>query len=91
MKVRLTLRAREDLDGIVGYLRGRSPTGARNVRQAIRTSLDLIGRFPDLGRSSGEAGTRVLPVGRYPYLIYWLVLNGEVRIAHIRHAARERP
>jgi hypothetical protein len=32
----------------------------------------------------------VLPTGRYPYLVYWIVENDEVRIVHI-HDTRRQP
>lgn len=88
MKVRHTRRSRADLVAILNYLDERSPQGARNVMRALRRALELIGEHPHVGRHSGEQDTRVLPVGRYPYLIYWSVEGGEVLIVHIRHAAR---
>ncbi|MEX0589677.1 MAG: type II toxin-antitoxin system RelE/ParE family toxin [Xanthobacteraceae bacterium] len=91
MKVRYTLRARSDLLNILAYLEGRSPAGAQNVRRSIKKTIELIGEYPRGGRLAGEQESRVLPVGRYPYLIYWSIDGGEVWIAHIRHAARRRP
>jgi hypothetical protein len=38
---------------------------------------------------SDEQATRVLPAGRYPYLIYWSVEGGEAWIVHIRDARRK--
>src|SRR5688500_12177607 len=37
--------------------------------------------IPHAGRLAGEQGTRVLPAGRYPYLIYWSIEAGEAWIA----------
>jgi toxin ParE1/3/4 len=88
MTVRLTPRARGDLLAILTFTEGRSPEGARNVARAMQKTIDLIGQFPQSGRLAGEQGTRVLPVGRYPYLIYWSVEDYEVRIVHIRHTSR---
>jgi plasmid stabilization system protein ParE len=73
---------------ILDYIDSRSPRGARNVKRAIQKTIDLIGQYPELGGPAGEQTTRVLPVVRYPYLIYWTVEAGEVWIVHIRHAAR---
>ena len=56
----------------------------------IERTLQLIGEHPQAGRIAGEQGTRVLPAGRYPYWIYWIVEADEVWIVHIRHAARQR-
>lgn len=91
MRVRYAVRARDDLEAILRYVDGQSQAGSRSVRRAVRQSVSLIARHPGLGMSSGESGTRVLPVGRYPYLIYWSVSKGFVTILHIRHAQRERP
>jgi plasmid stabilization system protein ParE len=66
-----------------------SPRGARNVKRAIQRTVELIGEFPEGGRPVGEQAARVLPAGRYPYLIYWSVEAGEVWLVHIRHARRQ--
>jgi toxin ParE1/3/4 len=88
MRIRYTVRARDDLRTILTYVESRSRQGAANVARAMRKSFELIGQFPQSGRLAGEQGTRVLPVGRHPYLIYWTVEQGEVWIVHIRHTAR---
>jgi len=88
MRVRFTKRARDDLVAILNYLDEKSPQGARNVKRAIRKTIELIGTLPDCGRRSGILDIRVLPAARYPYLVYWNVEAGEACIVHIRHAAR---
>jgi toxin ParE1/3/4 len=88
MRVRFTKRARDDLVAILDYLDEKSPQGARNVKRAIRKTIELIGTLPDSGRRSGILDIRVLPAARYPYLVYWNVEAGEAWIVHIRHAAR---
>jgi len=88
MKVRYTPRARSDLRSIIEYIAERNPAGARNVKHALDRTMELIEQFPQAGRRVDEQNTRVLPVGRYPYLIYWAVENGEAFILHIRHGAR---
>jgi plasmid stabilization system protein ParE len=90
MRVRYTPQATGDLTDILGYLDERSPQGARSVKRAIHKAIALIGRHPQIGRLSKIEETRVFPVGRYPYLIYWSIEVGEVWIVHIRHA-RRRP
>jgi len=90
VRVRFTPRARGDLESILQYIDVRSPLGARSVKRAIQKTIELIGEFPEGGRRAGEQTTRVLPAGRYPYLIYWSIEGGEAWIVHIRHA-RRRP
>ena len=48
----------------------------------MHKTVELIEQFPQAGRLAGEQGTRVLPVGRYPHLIYWSVEGGEAWIVH---------
>jgi len=88
VRIRYTSRARNDLTTIFAYVEQHSPQGARNIAQALHKTVELIGQFPQSGRLAGEEQTRVLPVGRYPYLIYWSVEQDEAWIVHIRHTAR---
>jgi len=88
MRVRYTPRARRDVRAILHYLEERNPQGALNVKQTIRKTIDLIGNHPRSGRFAGIEGTRVLPAGRYPYLVYWTIEAGEVWIVHVRHMSR---
>jgi toxin ParE1/3/4 len=90
MRVRYTPRARSDLVRILSYIDERSPIAARNVKRAIQKTIQLIGDFPESGPAAGMENTRVLRVGRYPYLIYWSVEGTEAWIVHIRHAARRQ-
>jgi plasmid stabilization system protein ParE len=61
----------------------------RNVRRALEVTIQLIGQYPNSGRLAGEQTVRVLPVGRYPYLVYWTVESDEVWIVHIRDGRRK--
>ena len=89
MRVRYTPRAIGDLAAILRYLNEHSPQGLRNVRRAIDNTERLIGQYPQVGRMSKETGTRVLPAGRYPYLIYWTIEADEAWIVHIRDGRRK--
>ncbi|THD42738.1 MAG: type II toxin-antitoxin system RelE/ParE family toxin [Bradyrhizobium sp.] len=88
MRVRYTPRARDDLAKILKFIDERSPQGSRNVKRTIRKTIELIGQFPLAGKDAEESGTRVLPAGRYPYLIYWFVDNDAAWIVHIRDVRR---
>jgi toxin ParE1/3/4 len=90
MRVRYTPRARGDLRSVLQFIDERNPSGAVSVKRAIQKTIELIGEFPRAGRLAGEEGIRVLPAGRYPYLIYWTVQGGEAWLVHIRDA-RRRP
>ena len=90
MKVRYSPRAVADLNGIADYLIERSPQGARAVEAAIRTTVSLVADFPGCGRVVAQRPeVRVIPVTRYPYLIFYTVTGDAVVVLHIRHGARE--
>jgi len=88
MRVRYTPRARDDILAILEFIAQESPQGTRNVARVLHKTTEIIGQFPQSGRLAGEQGARVLPVGSYPYLVYWNVENGEAWIIHVRHTAR---
>jgi plasmid stabilization system protein ParE len=90
MKVWFTPRARRDLEAIIEYLSGQSSQAARNIKRTLDATVSVIGHFPESGRLAGEEGVRVLPVGRYPYLVYCVVEAGDVWVVHIRYG-RRRP
>jgi toxin ParE1/3/4 len=89
MRVRYTPRAGSDLEAILRFLNEHSPQGMLNVKRALDNTARLIEQFPEGGRASRETGTRVLPVGRYPYLVYWTIYAGEAWIVHIRDGRRK--
>lgn len=91
MRVCYSPRAISDLAGIAAYLVKRSPRGAESVDRGIRKTVELIAAFPGSGRALEQRpAVRVLPVGRYPYLVFYTVREDEVVILHIRHGARAR-
>ena len=89
MTVRYSPRASADLIVIADYLTERSPRGVRSVEAKIRATIELLGIAPGSGRALEERPeVRVLPVVRYPYLIFCTMEADDVYILHIRHAAR---
>jgi plasmid stabilization system protein ParE len=90
--VRITYspRAVADLAGIGDYLYERNPWAAAAVERRIRTIVELAGQFPASGRTLEQRSiVRVIPLGNYPYLVFYTVSGEELIILHIRHSARE--
>ena len=71
MKLVFAPRALRDLEAIAVYLSERSPGGARNVIAAIKTGVDALAFFPEIGPVIDRAGHRRLPVLRYPYVVFY--------------------
>src|SRR5271170_1930935 len=88
MNVVYAPRALRDLNSIGAYLTGHNPTGAANVLGAIKSSIDTLSFFPQIGRLVDDAGHRRVPVLRYPYLLFYRVLGDELLILHIQHTTR---
>jgi toxin ParE1/3/4 len=88
MNVVYAPRALRDLKKIASYIVDRNPAGAINVLGAIKSSIDTLSFFPQIGRLVDNAGHRRVPVLRYPYLIYYRIAVDELLILHVRHASR---
>lgn len=90
MKVRYSPRAVQDLAGIADYLGQRSPVGAVAVERAIRATVRLLRAFPGSGRALEQRpAVRVIPLARYPYVVFYTVTDDSVVVLHVRHGARE--
>ncbi len=90
MKVRYSPRALAQLEEIHAYIGARNPRAAIAVTARIQELCERLGEFPGIGTATDQEGVRVLPVVRYPYLIFYKILDeaDEVRILRIRHGAR---
>ena len=92
MRLRYAPRAANDLVAIADYLTERSPSAARAVEARILSAAQLLKEFPHTGHTLEQRpSVRVMPVGRYPYLLFYSVSVDEVIILHVRHGARKPP
>jgi addiction module RelE/StbE family toxin len=91
MRVRYARGAITDLVRIADYIREHNPRAAEAVEKRIRASIDQLERFPFIGRPTDDPTIRMFPIVRYPYLVFYEVVGGEVIVHHIRHGRRERP
>ncbi len=66
MNVVYAPRALRDLNSIAVYLIRHNPIGAANVLGAIKSSIDTLSFFPQIGRLIDNAAHRRVPVLRYP-------------------------
>lgn len=90
MRVIYSPRAIADLAGIADYLVARNPQGALAVERRIREVVSLLAEFPGIGRVVEQRpAVRVMPLGRYPYLVFYTVRDDELFVIHIRHGARK--
>lgn len=88
MKVRFTRRAFADREEIFEYLKHRNPRAAREVKAFIKQRIASLAQHPRRSPLIKELGVHAHWLGRYPYIVYYRIADGEVWILHIRHAAR---
>lgn len=90
MKVEYSRRAVGDIRKI---LADSNRTFGLRVAQAlgsrIRAVVDRIGRDPlSAPQVEQRSGIYVVPLIRYPFKIFYRILDDRVKIMHIRHTAR---
>jgi toxin ParE1/3/4 len=91
MRFRYTAEAVRDLVSIGDYIRSRNPHAGAAVEAAIRTTIDLLTEFPQIGRDRPELGVRAIGIPRYPYTVYYRLDGGAVWVVHIRDDRRRPP
>jgi toxin ParE1/3/4 len=91
VKIRYTPKALARLDAIYSYIEAHNPRAATAVKARIRRAIDRLARFPYSCRATARPGIRVLPIVRYPYLVFYTVDEAarEVRIPRVRHSAQD--
>ncbi len=89
MRITYSPRAVADLGEIADFLTKRNPKVALAVEVRIREVLGRLAEFPDMGKSLGQRpSVRVIPLGRYPYLLFYTAAEDELIVLHIRHTSR---
>jgi toxin ParE1/3/4 len=93
MKVRWSLTALIELEEILVYISDRHRSGAEAVVERLDRVTERLESFPFTGIEADEDGTYILPIVRYPYMLYYTVDDraDQIRILHIRHTARKKP
>jgi toxin ParE1/3/4 len=91
MRLRWTLSAAADLEGIYNYLQLHAPLLAHSTVMEIYSSVRSLKKFPHQGRPGVEAGTRELLHDRLPYIVAYRVKEDAIELLHIWHPAQDRP
>jgi plasmid stabilization system protein ParE len=92
MKVRYSRLALAELDVILSDLASHDPVAAHRFEERIRRIDERIGRFPEGFQEVEERPSiRRVPLVRYPYLVFYKVIEGEVIVLRVVHGARKEP
>jgi toxin ParE1/3/4 len=90
LKVSFSPRSLAQLEEVHRAISDRNPAAARDVIRRIQALCSGLADFPNIGTTTDQPGVLVLPVVRYPYAIFYKVLEDQdaVRILRIRHTSR---
>jgi toxin ParE1/3/4 len=92
MKVVYTDDALQDIDDILNWLAVNYPSVAPVVSQRIEATIARIAKWPQSARAVPvRSGIRAVPLGRYPYVVFYRITADVVEILHVHHAARQSP
>jgi toxin ParE1/3/4 len=92
MKLVFTSAALADLGEIYSYISVNYPAAVPSFRRRLSAVLARIQQWPESAREVEQRpGTRVIPLIRYPYRIFYRVVGDRIEILHIHHAARDEP
>jgi plasmid stabilization system protein ParE len=60
------------------------------VEARVHRIIAHIAEYPEAAEGTAERpGVHIVPLVRYPYKIFYRVLDDRVRILHIRHTSRQ--
>jgi toxin ParE1/3/4 len=89
MKLVWTDAALADVDDVLTFIGSNYPALATPLEERIRAVAARIGKWPASARMVEERpGVRVAPLVRYPYKIFYRVVDDRVEILHVHHASR---
>ena len=91
MRTRWTRPALADLEGIGDFVAHDNPNAADRIVMRIVEAVEILRDHPHLGRAGRIAGTRELVIPETPYIVPYRVVDDEVQILAVLHAARRWP
>ena len=92
MKVRLSKLALSEFEAILTGVRGENPLAAARLERASGAYSSGSPSFPKVfRRSSTGLASGVFPLVRYPHVIHYGIIDGDVIILRIIHGARRDP
>ncbi|MCI0682877.1 MAG: type II toxin-antitoxin system RelE/ParE family toxin [Gemmataceae bacterium] len=89
MKLRITPRARTDLDDVWDYVSPAGKTGADRYVTRIRKQCRMLARFPGMGRPRDELAVGLRSFAVSPFVIFFRIEGKTVEILRILHGARD--
>lgn len=79
------------LEDIYERISADNPAAAPRMIERIRTAVERLRQFPEIGRPSRVQGTRQLVISGTPYIVPYRVDSDAVQIITILHSAQPWP
>jgi toxin ParE1/3/4 len=91
-EVTLAPQAIRNILAISEYVALANPQAAKQIRDSIRTTIDRLDDFPELGRRQRTPWVRKLIEARYGYLIFYRYRGhgNSVTVIAVKHPAMKR-
>jgi toxin ParE1/3/4 len=89
MRIRWTVPAVADLEGISHYLHKHYPRFAEPTVRTIYQRIRSLRTSPNRGRPGHRGGTRELTITPLPYVVVYSVRAETVEILHIYHGSQD--
>jgi addiction module RelE/StbE family toxin len=89
--VRWTTAAADDLVSIVEYIQTNNPEAALRVAKSIYDGIASLRSSPRRGRKGVVDNTRELIFAPWPYIAVYEIVDDQVQVFRIRHAAQNWP
>lgn len=83
--------AADDLNAAHEYLNEKNPERASAVIERILASIEVLERYPQMGRTGRLQGTRELVVTGTPFTVYYRLRRDRVEILSVLHGSRKWP
>ena len=91
IRIRWTLAAAQDLQGIDEYLRLHHPNYRQPTLRKLYETIRSLKTSPNRGRAGREPGTRELVVSPLPYIAIYRVNGDTIEVLRVYHGAQHRP
>jgi len=91
MRIRWTRRALDNLDAAVEHIAADNPEAAKRVARTIWDLVRLLAGQPRMGRPGRVPGTRELVISGLPFIVPYVVGDGEVAILRVMHTSMKWP
>ena len=91
MRVRWTMPAVNQLQGLFDYISEGNPAAAGRIVRRIHEAILRTARMPNAGRIGRVPGTREITVSRTPYVIAYRIVENMIHVLAILHGAQEWP